>query len=262
MNQITLNSRLMHLIIALFGGFLFWQLMTLAGSAFPPHPTDPTKTSFISHFFRVFGGSGIGYLKLVAYVAFLYGFLDLRDKNRDLSREEQAFGLGVLPEQDQLVLSPEKVQDIKLQVIDLEKRGFGFLLLAFVKKACSQYRNEGSVADTLDVLDAQMDATRSQREGGLENTRYIISTIPMLGFIGTIIELTNSLQLLEKGMNIVRAAMSGAFDATLVALLLTIILTFFYHDHIGRLDVFFGRMKGYIIDNLISRIYAPDRAFA
>ena len=82
----------------------------------------------------------------------------------------------------------------------------------------------------------------------------------MLGFIGTIIELTNSLQQLDKGLDVVRAAMEGAFDATLVALTLTIFLTLYYHTYIGKMDMFFARTKAYITDNLISRIYNPKRA--
>lgn len=254
MNNLIINPKLLNLSISIVGAFFFWQGMTLFGELL--HDTT------LFTVFRVFGGSGAGLLKLVAYIAFLYGILDLRDKNKGLRCEEQAFQLPVLPQQDQMVLTPDDVTDIKLSVIGLEKKGYSYELLSYIKKAATQYRNENSVSDTLGVLDSQMDAGKNQREGSLETVRYIIQTIPMLGFIGTIVELTNSLNLLEKGLNLVRAAMSGAFDATLVALLLTILLTFFYHDYIGKLDVYYARVKSYILDNLISRIYIGQTQIA
>jgi len=97
----------------------------------------------------------------------------------------------------------------------------------------------------------------------LEMVRYLIQTVPMLGFIGTIVELTSALQLIGTGtlkdLENVRMAMSGAFDATVVALTLTMVLTYFYHRYIGQLDMFFGEMKSFIYENLISRIYQKPK---
>lgn len=82
----------------------------------------------------------------------------------------------------------------------------------------------------------------------------------MLGFVGTIIELTTSLRLVKNfqktgDITDVSNALYSAFDATLVALALTILLTYLYHQHIETLDVFFAKVKGYVMDNLVARIY-------
>jgi chemotaxis protein MotA len=244
-----LNHKAIRLIGSLTIAGLFLETTTMlaqwaAGSTF-------------GGLFRVFGGGdwGISTLKVVMYAAFTYGLLDLWQKQHALRHEFGAFGLGVLPEQDQLVLSPNEVADLKLNVIGLEKRGARYLLLDFVKKAATQYRNDNNIGATIQVLESQFEAAQNQREGDLEIVRYLIQTIPMLGFVGTIVELTAALQHLDAGLDKVRGAMSAAFDATMVALTLTILLTFFYHRHIGDLDVFFGKMKTYVLENLVSRIY-------
>lgn len=241
------NQRTINLAISIIGAFLFWQIMDYLAALMDNPPI-----------LRVWGGGGIAFVKVIAYAFFIYGMLDLMEKRKALKREHNGFNLGLLPQQDQMVLSPEDVSNIKLAVIARERNGEPtYLVSSFIKKAATQFRNDNSVSDTMKVLETQIDSDRSDEEGGLEAVRYIIQTIPMLGFIGTIIELTSSLQKLNEGLNVVRAAMEGAFDATLVALALTIILTMYYHTYIGQLDQFYARLKSYITDNLISRIYNP-----
>ena len=242
-----MSSRSLYLIVSIIGAFLFWQLMTylfmISGFTF----------------LRVWGGSGIGFIKVIAYVAFIFGMLDLYEKKKTLNRENSGFQLGLLPTQDQMVLTYDDVANIKMAVLNREKNGEPrYRVSSLIKKAATQFRNDNSISDTMKVLETQIDSDKSHEEGRLEEVRYIIQTIPMLGFIGTIIELTGSLQKLDKGLDIVRAAMEGAFDATLVALTLTIFLTLYYHTYIGQLDMFYARVKGYITDNLISRIYNPN----
>ena len=90
--------------------------------------------------------------------------------------------------------------------------------------------------------------------------RYVIQTISALGFIGTVMGLSVAIGLghlakTEEGMKSITQNMYMAFDTTLVALLLGLVLTYRYHAYLEKLDVFYSRTKSYIIDNLISRIY-------
>ena len=61
----------------------------------------------------------------------------------------------------------------------------------------------------------------------------------------------------EEGMPEITRNLNIAFDTTLVALLIGLILNFFYHRYLENIDTFYSRTKSYIIDNLISRIYVP-----
>jgi chemotaxis protein MotA len=58
-----------------------------------------------------------------------------------------------------------------------------------------------------------------------------------------------------EGMPQITSSLNVAFDTTLVALLIGLILNFFYHRYLEELDTFYSRARSYIIDNLISRIY-------
>lgn len=254
--QQLFSPRLVNLMIAFLVAMLFWQIMDfVAGMTEKGLP-------FAHPFFRVFGGEGVnGLIKVVAYTAFFYSLLELRSKSQSLEHEKTAFGMDFLPQQDQLVLNPSEVADIKLRVLQFEQRGNHFLLNTLVKKCATQFRNDESISDTIQVLDSQVESQKNLHEGQLEETRYIIQTIPMLGFIGTIIELTRSLAIVSddsvrgKLLQIMPGYMSKAFDATIVALVLTVILTLRYHKFLEEIDSFFARAKAFVLDNLISRIY-------
>ena len=58
-----------------------------------------------------------------------------------------------------------------------------------------------------------------------------------------------------EGMPEITRNLNLAFDTTLVALLIGLILNFFYHRYLKEMDTFYSRSKAYVIDNLISRIY-------
>ena len=172
----------------------------------------------------------------------------------------QGFNLGLLPVRDQLVLSPEEVAQIKLNTIQMEKNGNSYLVSDFIKKACTQYRNDQSVGETLQVFNAQVDTSKEELEGKLETIRYLLSAVISLGFIGTLIGLSTSIGMAhlartEEGMPAITSHLNVAFDTTLVALIAGLALNFLYHRYLEEMDTFYSRAKGYIIDNLISRIY-------
>ena len=159
-----------------------------------------------------------------------------------------------------MVISPKEVAQIKLNTINLEKRGFQFLVANFIKKACTQYRNDQSISDTLQVLNAQVANSKEETEGNLELIKYMISAIVSLGFIGTLIGLSSAIGMAhlaetKEGMPQITGQLNMAFDTTLLALLLGLVLNFFYHRYLEDLDTFYSRTRTHIIDNLISRIY-------
>lgn len=212
--------------------------------------------------FTLLGGTWGGYIQFGCYFAFYYGIFELRKKLNFIRDQEEGFDLNILPDEDQLVLTAEEVSDIKLSVLDLQKRGFSYLITDFIKKACTQYRNDNSITETLQVLDVQIENNKGETESSLSMVRYMSNAIMSLGFIGTLIGLTTAigsahLAKTEEGMPILTGYLNSAFDTTLVALILGLILNYYYHGYVESLDRFYAKSKTYIVDNLISRIYNP-----
>ena len=251
MSQIK-NSKL---IISILGAAVLWLVLIILGAIGSPE----------SGFHRVIealGGSSRGYIQAMIYGLFFYSILELIEKRKHIRKEHSGFNLGLLPVQDQLVISPDEVAQIKLNTIQIEKNGEKYLVSDFIKKACTQYRNDNSISETLQVFSAQVDTSKEEMEGDLEIVRYLLSAIISLGFIGTLIGLSTSIGMAHlaktvEGMPQITRNLNIAFDTTLVALLIGLVLNFFYHRYLKDLDTFYSRAKSYIIDNLISRIYNP-----
>lgn len=248
-----MNQKLINAAIGFGMALILWLILLLCASFSP-------DGSGIQRFFVLLGGSLNGYIQVLTFGVFFYGMLDIQDKEKYIKKQDEGFTLNLLPIQEQLVLSPDEVAKIKLNVLNLEQRGINYLIASFIKKACTQYRNDQSISETLQVVDSQIDNSKQESEGQLEMVRYVIQTISALGFIGTVMGLSVAIGLghlakTEEGMKSITQNMYMAFDTTLVALLLGLVLTYRYHAYLEKLDVFYSRTKSYIIDNLISRIY-------
>ena len=253
------RTKSIQLMFSLLSAAVFWLFLMLLGSI------SAQGTGF-HRLIEAFGGSFNGYIQAAIYGVFFYSLFELFDKRKYLQEQNRGFGLQLLPVKDQLVLSPEEVARIKLNAIQVELNGGGsFLVVDFIKKACTQYRNDGSISETLQVFNTQVDNSKSELESTLERVRYLLGAIISLGFIGTLIGLSTSigkahLARTAEGMPEITSQLNMAFDTTLVALLVGLVLNFFYHRYLEDLDTFYSRSKTYVIDNLISRIYKGAKA--
>ena len=249
------KNKSLKLVFSIAAGISIWLILIMLGGIFDSTPV-------IGRVIEALGGSTNGYIQAGIYILFFYSYFELSERRSAIKNEFKGFDMHLLPETDQLVLSPDEVAEIKLQMIRMEKGGSNFLLTRFIKKACTQYRNDKSVSETLQVFNAQVENSKSEIEGKLEIVRYLLSAIISLGFIGTLIGLSTSIGMAHlaktaEGMPEITRQLNIAFDTTLVALVMGLILNFLYHRYLEYIDTYYSRTKSYILDNLISRIYAP-----
>lgn len=250
-----LNTKRLQVIFSLGAAIGIWMVLIFLSSLC-------VEGSGAQRILELLGGTSHGYIQAAIYGVFAFSFLELKGKRKYLTREYRAFKFGLLPEQDQLVLTPEEVAQIKLNTINLEKSGQFSMVGDFIKKACTQYRNEQNVGETLQVFNTQVNNSKEEMESGLEIIRYLLGAIISLGFIGTLLGLSSSIGMAHlaktaEGMPEITRSLNLAFDTTLVALLVGLILNFFYHRYLKEMDTFYSRSKSYVINNLISRIYQP-----
>lgn len=249
------NTKRFRIIFSIITAIGIWLFLIFLGSM-------ASEGSGLQRVVELLGGTSAGYIQVLIYMVFSYSFFELIEKRKILKKEYHAFKYGLLPEQDQLVLSPEEVAQIKLNTISLEKTGQVTMVGDFIKKACTQYRNEKNVGETLQVFNTQVNNSKEEMESSLEIIRYLLGAIISLGFIGTLLGLSSSIGMAHlaktvEGMPEITRSLNLAFDTTLVALLTGLILNFFYHRYLKEMDTFYSRSKSYVINNLISRIYQP-----
>lgn len=247
------KNNLIRIGVSIGGAILLWVVLIILANLF-------SRTPSINRVLIILGGNSLGYIQAISYAITIFAMLQLRELNANIKNQFKGFELKLLPEEDQLILTPEEVADIKLSVIEIEKRGIVYLITRFIKNACTQYRNNESIPETIQILDGQINNSKEELDGKLNMVRYLISSVMSVGFIGTIIGLASAignahLAKTDHGLSILTSYLAVAFDTTLVALLLGLLLNYSYQQYLERMDVFFALSKSYIMDNLVSRIY-------
>lgn len=218
------------------------------------------KGSIAQRIFQLLGGQmPSGIIQLLTYVAFFWGIFEINSRTHRVKYEETSLNLELLPEQEQWVLSPDDVNDLKLKMIDYKKE-HDFLMVDVIRKACTKFRADKSISDVLEVVSRQIRINMNKAESKQSIIRYLAWAIPSIGFIGTIIGIAQSLGYAdqassEEGLSLVTSAMYVAFDTTLISLILSIFLMWFFHALQEREEALHSDMEEYVMENLINRIH-------
>ena len=114
--------------------------------------------------------------------------------------------------------------------------------------------NDSAKKQGLDT-DFVKDINKELSESDQSNIRYLTWVIPSIGFVGTVLGISQALMIANSGdMKLITATLGVAFDTTLVSLLLSIIIMWYYHNLQKELDLLHAKIKDYVIENLINRI--------
>jgi biopolymer transport protein ExbB/TolQ len=242
-------------VITSFGlALATWLIALIVGGL------SPDKT-FMSRLLQIMGSDfPEGLVQFFTFWLFYFGILEIRSILQVLLHERKAFGMNLLPELEQYVLSPSDVNDVKLKVMDVERRTGAFILTDLIKKACTKFRANKSSSEALEIVAAQVRINLSNSVSEQSMIRYVAWAIPSVGFIGTIIGIASSLGNVKAEMDAgdiqgVTQALYLAFDTTLLSLFLSILLMFYFHFAEEKVERFHTEMEAYLIENLINRIY-------
>lgn len=205
-----------------------------------------------------------GLIQLFTFLLFFFGLFETLRMLANVKREQRSLAMQLLPEKENFVLGADDVAKLKLQMIELEKRE-PFVLIDLIKKACTKFRANKSVSETMEMLATQCKLNLQLMESEQSMIRYVAWAIPSIGFIGTVIGIGGSLAIADRassaaGVKEMTSILGAAFDTTLLALLLSIVLMFFYHELQERGEKLNAAFEGYVLDNLINRIYHRENS--
>jgi biopolymer transport protein ExbB/TolQ len=195
-----------------------------------------------------------GYIQTFTYLAFFLAWFEVGDKLKLLKRERKAFKMNLISTSDKYVLMPNDINNLKFKLIEFERKE-KFILSDLLKKACTKFRTSGSLSELIDIVSIQIEVSQEKAEGEQSIIRYLTWVIPSIGFVGTVIGISQALIVANSGdMEKITSLLGVAFDTTLVALVLSIIIMFFVHKLQEETDRFHSDLKEYVIDNLINKI--------
>ncbi len=210
----------------------------------------------LSRFIVLLGGDllGGGYIQLLTYFAFIWSWFEVKEKLIVIQRERKAFKLPLIPTDSKHVFMAQDINNLKFKIIEFEKKE-KYLLFDLIKKACTKFRTTGSIGELIDIVSIQVEVFQEKAESGQSVIRYLTWVIPSIGFVGTVIGISQSLVIANSGdMNAITSALGVAFDTTLVALVLSIVIMWYVHELQEETDKFHSDLKEFVIENLINKI--------
>ena len=200
-----------------------------------------------------------GIIQGVTYFFCIFGIMDVLYLLGKISDEKKALSQHLLPEKENWVLDAEDANKIKLNVQQIEHTQ-KYLLTDLIIKACTKYRLSKSSAEVISLVDAQIRIYSEKYESEQAFISYAAWAVPSVGFIGTVLGIAASLGFANEastpeGLEKVTSMLAVAFDTTLVALVLSIVLMWGIHYLRKQQDALFANLNSYIIENLINRFY-------
>ncbi len=209
--------------------------------------------------FKLLGGDiiGGGYIQLLTYFTFFWAYMETRANQKMAYNEYESFNLSLLPTDEHYVLYPEDINKLRMEVVNQEKTK-AFLLTGLIKKSCTKFLRTNSVAEIQELIASQVNINKAKAESRQSIIRYLLWAIPSLGFIGTVLGISQALgfagNITNGDTKIVTDTLGVAFDTTLVALILSMIAMWLFHQLQAEEDQLHADMEEYMINNLVNRI--------
>lgn len=195
-----------------------------------------------------------GYIQFLTYFAFFWAWFEVREKLKVIGRERKAFKLNLIPTSEKVIFLASDINNLKFKLQEFERRE-KYILSDLLKKACTKFNSSKSLSELIDIVSIQVEVSQEKAEGDQSVIRYLTWVIPSLGFIGTVIGISQSLVYANSGdMEKITSLLGVAFDTTLVALVLSVFLMWFVHKLQEETDRFHSDLKEFVIENLINKI--------
>ncbi len=257
-DSINPQSRLIRLSIA-FAITIAFQILVSALFML----SDRETSAFLYRTAILLGGNfvGGGYIQFLTFLSFFWGLLEIRYSKKWITFEYRYFKIDLLPGEEHVVLDASDINKIRLKVINyLESKKYDgneahYYLLNLVKKACTKFRANHSAEAAFQIVESQSRINRDKSESSQSGVRYLLWAIPSIGFVGTILGISQALGMAGSGdIDLITSTLGIAFDTTLVALVLSLILMYDFHDLQERTENLHYRTEEFVVENLINKI--------
>ncbi len=206
----------------------------------------------------------LGPEQVLCYLAFVWAALILQSRYREVLRQRQAFGMGLLPTEEGARILPEDARPLSRKVEHVTGRR-PFILANMIRLGLGKYAISKSAPDVAEVVRNQADVESSRLVSTMGTVHYLAWAIPAIGFVGTVRGLAGAFGMAgvtELDMTaFTRQAtdqLKIAFDCTLVALLLSLVLMYLVNIAQRAEEMLVVDSQEYCQEHLLLRLYDPQ----
>jgi len=155
-------------------------------------------------------------------------------KTRRLVRERDILGRRLVPIAEGMRILPEDTRDYARQLQALPDPERGLLLPRALLHGLQRFGATRNVQDASSAAHTLILSEAERLEAELSMVRYLLWAIPSIGFIGTVRGIGDALSVANKAVSgdisAVTESLGVAFNSTLIALLISILLMFLVHQ--------------------------------
>ncbi len=183
-----------------------------------------------------------------------------------VGRERQVIGREFVDLEVGQRILPEAALDYAKEVqsvMEGERSLANKLLPGFVLSALQRFNSTHSIQDAAGAVQERSQAAADELDSDLSLVRYITWAIPSVGFIGTVRGIGDALaqadEALKGDLAGVTNSLGLAFNSTLVALVLSIVLMFFMHLLQSRQEHLIQDFQEYCRIKIVDLMKVPAR---
>jgi len=206
----------------------------------------------------------IGPEQILCYCCCAWAALILFRRQTEVRRHRSAFGLELLPTEEGARILPEDARPL-LRKLDTIVSGRGPLILAnMIRMALGKYAISHAAPDVGEVVRTQAEVEQGRLVSTMSTVQYLAWAIPAIGFVGTGRGLAGSFTMVSsteenagKFLEEATHHLNFAFDCTLVALLLSLVVMYLLHTVQRDEETLIIDCQQYCQEHLLLRLYDP-----
>ncbi len=219
----------------------------------------------VTYFAQMFTQRGVVPYCIVGF--FFWALFILILKLLKLQLQRTTLKCSLFPENSEFVLSPATVGDLTRQMYEVVDEPRQFLLLNRIEIALSNLKNLGRVSDLDEILRSQADQDESVMETSYSLVNSFVWAIPVLGFIGTVqglsqsiggfgtvLATTEDLSQIKSSLQNVTGGLAVAFETTLQGLVAALIVQLLLTYVKTKEEEFLDDCSEYCVRNIVGRL--------
>jgi biopolymer transport protein ExbB/TolQ len=226
-----------------------WQMLSPEGSA-----------TWASWDLSRWGRLLLGPEQIACYVSFVWGAFILASRYWEVRRQRQAFRLGLLPTENGSRILQEDARPLQRKIEQVTGQR-PYILANMIRVALGKFAISRSSQDVTETVRTQAEVDQARLVASMATVNYLAWAIPAIGFFGTVRGLAGSMTLAEQGGQQIRIAtqhLTVAFDCTLVALALSLVMMLLVHILQREEESLVIDCQQYCLEHLVGRIYEPE----
>lgn len=203
----------------------------------------------------------LGPEQFACYVCFLWSILIFASRYWETWRQRGALSMGLLPIEEGARILQEDARPLMRKVDQALQRKGPFILANMIQSALSRYALTKSSEEVREAVRSQTTIEHGRLASGSAMLNYLAWAIPALGFFGTVRGLAGSMTLAGQGgdqLQLATSHLTVAFDCTLVALGLSLVVMFLIHVLQRYEEDLVTDCQQYCLEHMVNRIYQPD----